>query len=474
MKELLKDLEDAPRRRQVAEAVADVTGSILAPLGLEGIVRSWPGTLRDYVWLDGVRSAEQLNSSTKAMLVGPEGEVIPFQTEAPETPQWAAAYQQTRDAAFVFCPSEIAIAVALAAEKHFRQEYGVHLPSSALVGMRRSTSGGEDERRSVSESGFYGGAAPELLPLPDRLRRGDVAPIVTGIASRLTGYLQPLVKPDSVGRDVFGAAKVKDFIHQFMEDGLIDVALAVLGELELIDRAAVVAPLRRLLQQHPTLHEASLVVFGSAADSSSIATYFGLDVSPSYPGIRALEMGDALARGKPIVFIDDIIGSGHQAAAIVDAWFGDTTGAAELGETREPLPQELHGLLRRSRSMFCFAVGLDGGDVELQQALERNLVEEATVLVGRAEATLPTVYNAGDITSGRRQAFIDRCALIGEQLLTGQPEEKRQLRSLGYGNKGLLITFPYNTPSQTLTCLWESGIVDDRQWTALLPRRRKR
>ncbi len=472
--DLLGELEDAQKRRGAAAAIADLTGEMIGPLGLDVVVNGWPGALRDYVWVDGVRSAEGLASSSKAMLISAEGEVIPFETEAPETPQWAAAYQQTRDAAFVFCPPEIAAAVALAAELYLRREYGVRLPSSALTGMRHSPSKGDEERRILERAGIYAGAAPDLLPLPERLRSGDVPTVLADVAARLAGYCQPLVEPDKAGRDVFGPAKVQDFVQQFANDDLIDVALSVFGGLQLIDRRAVVEPLRSLLESQPELRRASLVVFGSPADSSSVATYFALDVAPRYPEIRAVGLGEALGGSEPLIFVDDIIGSGRQGAAIVDAWFGDPRGADELGESRVSLREELREIMRSTRLTFCFAAGLDGGDEALSAALSRNGIEDATIIVGRREATLPTLYSAGDVTEGRRTSFIERCRIIGEQLLSGQTGDKRRERALGYGNKGLLVTFPYNTPSQALTCLWESGTVDGRPWTPLLPRRRKR
>lgn len=472
--DLLGELEDAQKRRSVAGTIADLTSEVLRTLGSEEVVGKWPGTLHDYIWVDGVRSAGGLVSSTKAMLITADGNVVPFETEAPETLQWAAAYQQTRDAAFVFCPPEISVAVALAAEAHLRREYGVRLPPPALVAMRRLQERGQDERRVLESAGFYADDAPDLLPLPRRLTQGDVPTLVANVAGRLSGYCQPLVKPKEAGRDVFGPAKVLDFVRQFIDDDLIDVALTVLTELSLIDRTAVVEPLNRLLSARADLRSASLVVFGSPADSSSIATYFGLDVGSRFPNVRSVEIGEALSRTDPIIFVDDIIGSGRQAAAIVDAWFGDMSGADQLGETRVALREALYAPMRSAELAFCFAAGLDGGDDELREALERHGITGATIAVGRHEAELPTVFTAGAVSSERREAFIERCRAIGQQLLKEQPEDTRRERCLGYGNKGLLITFPYNTPSQTLTCLWERGTVDGRPWTPLVPRRRKR
>ena len=474
LQELLAEIEDPIRRRHVADEIATLTSEALDKLGLTSITSSWPGDLRDYIWVDGVRSAEHVTSSSKAMLVTADGDLVPFAAEAPETPQWATAYQQTRDSAFVFCPAEIAVPTALAAERFVREKYGVRLPRAALVAARRSASGGREERVKLAGAGFYDGSPSELRPLPARLIEGDVESRLTSIADHLRGYCPPLVKPDRAGHDLFDPARVRDFMQQFETDELIDTALAVLGDVEIIDRRAVVHPLFDFLADHSEFEEASLVVFGSAGDSSSIVTYFGMDAGSRYPDLRVRDLGEALMLDRPILFVDDVIGSGRQSAAIVRAWFGDTGLADELGESRAVLPAEARALLSARRLGYCFAVGLDGGEDELSGALTDSGVGDFVVKIGRDEASLPTVFTAGDVTEAARRAFVSRCEEIGDALLEGQAAEKRAERRLGYGNKGLLITFPYNTPSQSLTGLWERGVVDGRPWTPLLPRRRKR
>lgn len=474
LQELLAEIEDPIRRRGVADELAALTGQAIDTLGLGTVVADWPGDLRDYIWVDGVRSAEHLTSSSKAMLVTADGELIPFAAEAPETPQWATAYQQTRDAAFVFCPAEIAVPTALAAERFVREQYGVRLPRAGLVAARRSTSGTRDERVTLAAGGFYDASPAELRPLPARLIEGDVETLLTSVADHLRGYCPPLVRPDRAGHDLFDPARVRDFIQQFETDDLIDTALVVFGGVEIIDRHAVVRPLFDFLAAHPEFEEASLVVFGSAGDSSSIVTYFAMDAGARHPGLRVRELGEALMLDKPILFVDDIIGSGRQSAAIVRAWFGDTGLADELGEVRTVLPEPARSMLAAGRPGFCFAVGLEDGEGELTAALEGSGIGDFVVKVGRQEASLPTIFTAGEVTVAAREAFVSRCEAIGDALLSDQADEKRTERRLGYGNKGLLITFPYNTPSQALTCLWERGVVDGRPWTPLLPRRRKR
>ena len=46
-------------------------------------------------------------------------------------------------------------------------------------------------------------------------------------------------------------------------------------------------------------------------------------------------------------------------------------------------------------------------------------------------------------------------------------------RSFGYGNRAMLVAFPYNVPSQTLTCIWKQGVVNGAEWFPLIARRKK-
>ena len=102
LQELLSDVEDPIRRRKAADEIARLTATALELLEMTATVEKWPGELSDYVGVDGVRTAEHLTASTKVMLIAGDRDVVPFEDEAPETLQWATAYQQTRDTAFVF------------------------------------------------------------------------------------------------------------------------------------------------------------------------------------------------------------------------------------------------------------------------------------------------------------------------------------------------------------------------------------
>lgn len=102
-----------------------------------------------------------------------------------------------------------------------------------------------------------------------------------------------------------------------------------------------------------------------------------------------------------------------------------------------------------------------------------------TVHVGMTDEKLPRLCDLSFSESQVNESeFCELCRRIGVSLLLNpgleHDEQWAQARSLGYGNRANLVIFPYNTPAQTLTCLWADGIYDGIPWTPLFPRRRKR
>jgi len=94
---------------------------------------------------------------------------------------------------------------------------------------------------------------------------------------------------------------------------------------------------------------------------------------------------------------------------------------------------------------------------------------------------MPCAFSGNTVrykNSARQDEFKDKCQEIASDLLheaEGKTREKSwvQERTLGYGNKGYLIVFPYNVPTQTLTLLWRAGKTRGWDWLPLLPRRTK-
>ena len=186
-----------------------------------------------------------------------------------------------------------------------------------------------------------------------------------------------------------------------------------------------------------------------------------------------VSVGDALAReAMPIVFVEDFIGSGQQAISILEAWL-DVEPSTRLGEKRTALGKSAQEQLRSRRLGFVFACGDRAGEARLNACCQQlNL--DASVLV--LDDSPPKAFT--EPLSERETHLRDFCKEVGGALLldpdSGHDEPWVRERLLGYGNEAYLVLFTYNTPAQTLTCLWKDGSFGDLPWMALFPRRKKR
>ncbi len=142
-----------------------------------------------------------------------------------------------------------------------------------------------------------------------------------------------------------------------------------------------------------------------------------------------------------------------------------------LDEERETLPEDGRELLKAHRVAFVFATGTEAGRKKLEETAS-GLGIDATAYVHTAD--VPTLDGVLTDHPGR-DAFMEFARKKGYEVtatLNGEErnEEWRQDRSLGYGNRGLLLTSAFNTPTAATTILWAYGA----DWVPLVPRRTKR
>jgi hypothetical protein len=311
------------------------------------------------------------------------------------------------------------------------------------------------------------------------LRRGDIAGRLTALVERLAGYQGP-VRPDDLREEkvirFITRERLLDWLRQFDDDELIEAALRVLEHVEIIGRPQLVSGLEEFLGSHPEFHNGYLSPLGGLKDSSSILTYEALDAGAAR-GMASAPLVEALNAKRPVVLVDDFVGRGSQAISLIENWLGEEP-STDLGEARgAPLDPAFRDLFRETPLAIFFSSGMESG-AEALRARCGELGLNAIVEV--ANTRLPTakddrIYESGD----QQRRFLEHCTELGHDLLLdpdeGHGEEWVAERTLGYGNHAFLVVFPYNTPSQTLTCLWARGsALGGRQWEPLFPRRKKR
>jgi hypothetical protein len=253
---------------------------------------------------------------------------------------------------------------------------------------------------------------------------------------------------------------------------------SALRSFKFIGRAETVAAVRSFIDQNPQFRGATVIPFGEARDSGSIQTYFTADLLGTYVG--ACETIDVAAKKsleKPVIIVDDFVGSGGQGKDILAAGFGLSSLRPQLGETRDLFDGDIQSFLRKNKIAFVFTAGWDSGVDTIQRtAGEAGL----NVIVYRhiGERDIPFAFESlKEVDPSIIQSFKERCAEIGRSLIQSKQQtpdaEKIVARALGYGNRGMLLASAFNVPPQSLTCFWAEGNVDGVVWYPLLPRRKK-
>jgi deoxynucleoside triphosphate triphosphohydrolase SAMHD1 len=476
--QLIRDASDSERRSELVEAIALNVTRILDILGEKELLRRFPiQRLFWYLWIDPPAAPSRGGDIDNAHLITQDGNILRFKEETAEARAWTDAYPLARDLGYIFSVEELSRFAYLAAEKEVRVRFGVKLPRSMLDYAKQSHGVLEPLRRRLKEGRFYDDAPLDIQPVPLRLTRADVTPRLNELVRSMRGYCGPHPKlrtSDSEPPEpLLSSDRIIDWLRQFDDDQFAEAALEVVARTRLIGRRDIVGALRGFLDRQPEFRDAYACPLGEPRDSSVIATYMAGDVSD----LKVESLGNALADSdaRPILFIDDFVGSGRQAVTMLESWLG-VPPTYDLGEDRKGIAEQLREALKARRLGFIFAAGLTVG-VQLLEARASGLGLNATVAVLIGEAELPKAF-VGEPAQDSQSRFRDRCQAIGRELLTdGDPRHTSEWveeRALGYGNRGLLVVLPYNTPTQTLTCLWAEGRVGGRLWSPLFPRRKKR
>jgi hypothetical protein len=254
--------------------------------------------------------------------------------------------------------------------------------------------------------------------------------------------------------------------------------MALLAGARLLVRTDYVAAMKSFLAANPEFKNASIISLGSGNDSSQIVQYYTADIpgTKSYGSLRELVEDN---RDEPVIVVDDFTGSGGQMSNILASMFDKPELKREdLNEQRSLALKPEQDFLRARQVAFVFTAAWEDGRRAVAEMAEKVGLN-AKVFVHITEDQLPEAAKVleakglGDKATG----FLTQVGKIGADLLSGNepdwPDKKVKERALGYGNRGLLLFFPYNVPSQTLTCMWADGAVGGDEWTPIMRRRKK-
>ncbi len=457
------------RGQLVGEIVAEMEVAIA--IAQPDLIERYPD-LKPYIWLDPLYASPETNDSARAYLISDHArpnKVIRFQDDYAETVRWGSAYMLTRDVGYVFSPDDLAQFAFVATEKVLRREYQIRTPHTMRVYAKQSDDALEQLKRRLDQADFYKGTAYDVRPMPPRLDKADIGNRVDALCKRLSKYEGPVRSGAAEKKHtLLSPERVFAWLRQFPPE-YGEQPLELLEELHLVGRGDVVKAIDGFADSEAgkPFRMASICPLGDPKDSSAVTAYWSGD-NKRHREMKVKSVGDALLMDQPIVFVEDFIGSGQQSVGILETWL-DEERTVELHEERAPLDPEAAVLLRKRKLAFVFAAGQTEGKKLLEQRIEQ-LKLGAVVYV--ADESAPKAFD-----NSSRDELEGYCREVGTSLLLdpdqGHDEEWTDKRALGYGNNAYLVLFSYNTPSQTLTCIWKEGSYADVPWMALFPRRSK-
>ena len=475
LKRLLREIANPEKCLELRAILAEDTQTILNRLDKSDLLEQIPGQhLEPYIWISSPQPPTQGGDVTRAYLIAGERNIIPFRVEAAETRGWADAYILTRDLGYVFAPAEFSKYVFLATERYLRTEYNIHIPPTMLDYAKQESADVDNTRRALFKAGYYNASPRDIWPIPLPMLKADIDNRLDSIAASLGGYQGHISDLNSPYKGTLQPNRIKDWLRQFENDDMVEAALLIVENTRFIERSIIVHLLDIFFQQQKEFQKNFVCPLGWPKDSSAIVTYYCTDIAEKY-NLMTTTLDQTVDSKKPIIFLDDFIGTGGQAVSILETWFGSTK-TIDLGEERgSPLPERIQQSLRDKKLAFVFCAGWAQGVEALRNKI-KELGLDALVHIGIAESELPTLSNIqGFKNSATQAAFSELCKQIGRELMiaSGCDTAKADERCLGYGNKANLVVFPYNTPAQTLTCMWASGKYGGVSWVPLFPRRKK-
>ncbi len=397
---------------------------------------------------------------------------------------WSSSFVSASAKGYVFAPKELAQVALLATEAVLAGEFGVAVPDWMMEETKQSAASVSETKLTLRRRGFYRDKPRIIRPRWPRLNMADVGITVRRYADRFSAVQETVGSGLGEGHSAEGASahmqRAYAWLDQFAEDLDIDCALQLLDNARLVSRQDVVGAVRAFIAANPEFGSASVISLSKGNDSSQIVQYFTADVGGGLAfhgslGAAARAGGDA-----PLLVVDDFCGSGGQWANLIGSLFGNVElRRPELNEQRSLGLEPEREYLRNRKVAFVFTAGWTAGASVVKAAAEK-VGMLASVYVHLTETDLPfadDVLSAAEHLRDYAPTFLATAGEIGRSLLKESepdwPPEKVEQRKLGYGNRGMLLFFPYNAPSQTMTCMWGEGTVGAERWDALIRRRKK-
>jgi HD superfamily phosphohydrolase len=433
-------------------------------------------SLNSYIFVDPPEAPAHAGTIPHAYLLADDGRIGRFGDTSTEVRSWTDAYLFAKDVGFVFSPAELKPFVFIAVELITRRDFDFRIPKSIFDYLKEDRTITNAFKQRLLHVDYYKNAPYDIRPIPKRLEDADVARLFETVREKFQGYNGPRIDPTVDNENYLDDTHLENWTRQFEDDKSVKCACEILKRLILIGRRDILRAVSQFIAANSDFKDANIAPLGDIKDSGPTVAYYVGDI----PNVTVMSLKEALTEaqiGKPIILVDDFIGSGTQAVTIIETLLGLPLTRDCKEKLRLTLLPEERIRLKRANLGFVYAAGWSAGEAKMSEACTGYGLT-AKVHVEMKDAQLPSVFDPDVLPNEEeRNLFIEKCTAVGRGILF-DPHEKHDEewvkgRELGYGNKGLLISFAYNTPSQTLACLWKRGMYNGLIWEPLFPRRKK-
>lgn len=470
---LMRSAAKADTRRELVSDIAGKVVQMIDALQVDTLPDLVVNNIARYIWIDPPSSGhpDAKPDPSRAYIIGSDGKPREVKHVSAEQRGWVDAYTNTHDMGYVFTIAELAMFVAIATRIVVFERHNLRVPTTWVLHTKLDQQALSKVDQTLLANGFYDSVPPLLRPHDINVTRVIDDDRITEVVKRLAAIQSPTADPAALTETGINGDRVRDWVKQFGPQYEAS-ALTLAENVRVLGRKETNAALDRFFASPDgaEFRQGKIVPIGQPKDGSAVVGYHAVDVAAKY-GSRVMDIAQALSEEGPIVFVDDFIGRGSSTISIFEAMLGVEASVNLREERPAPLNESTIAHLKQCPIAFVYTAGLDEGPENLRKRLGQiGLSEDSPIFVDVPQRELPTVRSVLD---GNHESFLERAGEIGWQLLEGSSEATRSQRQLGYGNHGLLVAFPYNTPSATLTAVWKAGKVDGWPWYPLLVRRKK-
>ncbi|MBK8003905.1 MAG: hypothetical protein IPK12_08135 [Gemmatimonadetes bacterium] len=384
-----------------------------------------------------------------------------------EGSKWSNAYALNKQTSFVFADGDLE-QVHLATERAFTKRNLSFPPSSWMLA--------KFTREALAPFRAALPKTEEWLPHhlePDYLETGAARQRVEALQRKFASLL------NTIDKDI-GPSLVPTWLWQLLDSDLQESALCLLEYFSFFEQREIIDGFHSLVEQERVRKDYIWVPLRPIKGEAGSADQLTYDLGELAVDLRALPSLTArdIEEAKGIVFFDDTLNTGTQAACLISSWFGATHRCNHPPDNDAvgALPTHIQEALRKVPVVYALhsahpigkatvtALAQDLGLTNFTVASALNLEDPRFTLAG---------FLADDTV--RRERLVAKLQKKGELMLKRKHSEWEtrlcEERALGYGGMKLTVAYRHSIGSGIPIALTAFSDDPTDVWLPVLPRK---